>query len=346
MRWFFYSILFCLLPSAAVWSDTTTISEADNLLLLAEQQTESIDTLDTVIDSTLTSSRINKTLRTRLVMDKTKGMVKVQQLDAGNTVTAELLVQGTTVSVRGRQGDWKDLPMDAQSQGMLESMGVRFGTNSLGGIAGLEKSDGAALAAASAPASVATAEDVSPSADAQPMGLLRHRGWSKVQLDKAYARAQKRVARLKKKASYERLEAADDPSGHLKALRVRRNTDDASRPWDEELQKVDENTGVRVESVQFIRVSRWPGGKDHIPAGARHLHQIVPEVGTPANDDEDLVEVTHHKVLSQKTIHGAVIPLEAESVSTSQNTVLTVHTSWKPSKVNAAINLIEFKKNR
>jgi len=68
MRLFVWFILFCLLPFFPAWADTTSTTEADNLLLLSEQQSESIDTLDTIIESNLTSARINKTLRTRLII--------------------------------------------------------------------------------------------------------------------------------------------------------------------------------------------------------------------------------------------------------------------------------------
>jgi hypothetical protein len=99
-----------------------------------------------------------------------------------------------------------------------------------------------------------------------------------------------------------------------------------------------------METSQFIRASHWPGGKEHIPAKARHLHQIISSEAAPTSDDDDLVELTHHKVLAQQEINGATVPIEAVSVSNSHTTVLTVHTKWKDTKVNQSINPSEFKK--
>jgi hypothetical protein len=52
-----------------------------------------------------------------MVMDKPHGRMKMQHFSESGEVTAELLVEGGTVYVRGpMRPQWTALPMDAQTQ--------------------------------------------------------------------------------------------------------------------------------------------------------------------------------------------------------------------------------------
>lgn len=332
------------LPAAALTAASPVSNPADALLTLQEQQAESLDTLDTTSTTTFMADGVTRTLKTRVLMDKPNGRMKIQHFTDSGEIATELLVEGTAVYVRGRQNPtWQQLPMDAQTQATLATMGVNFGSASQGGLAGLPRSDGAALAAAVSPqaASAVAARRGTPEAR---LSLLRRRHWGHADLARADARIQRQLAARKQHQRFERLRGADDSNRGLKAIRCRFAKADVDRPWDEELVKVDAD-GQAVERRQFIRADRWPGGVDKIPADAPRWHQVVPGVASDMTDSS-LVELGRSTVISSQTIHGATVPQEAEMVSHSYLGTVTLHTKWDNQHVNEVVDPREFDLSR
>jgi hypothetical protein len=302
-----------------------------------------LDTQDSTSTTQFSASGVTRTLKTRMVMDKPNGRMKVQHFADGSKISAEIMVEGTKVYVRGRNGGpWKVLPMDAQSQKTLEGLGVAFGANSQGGLAGLPKTDGAALAAASAGG--ISVDAAQPLTATGKLGWLKHRGWRADHLAKAEKRVYKRLAELKKHQSYERLVAADDSGTGTKAMRVHHDIKNANRAFDEELVKLDEN-GQAVERTQFIRADRWPGGNEKIPKSSRHWEQVAPTAPTDVTDTT-LIELGHSRILRSHENHGAMVTDEAEMVSHSYLGDVTLHTQWEHHKVNETIDPAEFDRSK
>lgn len=347
------SACFCLSLASQSFSaeagTTMDDPEAETLLSGTEQNAESLDTLDTIIETEVDVRGKMKKLRSRLLMDKTVGAVKLQHYLDNGGIAAELMVQGTDCYVRGRDGgDWRKLPIDAQSKALLESFGVQYGSKNEGGIAGLEKSDGAALAAAEAPEAAeafSAAAAVSGTSEAE-LPRLKKRGWKKANLVKAQGRIKKRLQRRKSKARFERWAAMDDKAKGRKAMRVKRKESDANRPWDEELVMVDEATGLEVEHRRFIRHGRFPGGKKMIPKGARRLHQVAKAEAAPASEDDELVEINSSRVLKFRESRGAVIAEESETISGTFDGELKMNVKWKEARVNHRIDPKEFDRKR
>jgi hypothetical protein len=331
-----------LSPTAATLDPAT--NEADALLLLQEQQAESVDTLDTISTTTVMAQGLTRTLKTRMLMDKPHGRMKMQHFGDSGEVTAEFLVEGGTVYVRGpMKPTWTALPMDAQTQASLEAQGIAPGTTGKGGLAGLEKSDGAALQAASQPAALDAAEPASGTPEAE-LGLLRHRGWNRSQMARADQRIRRRLLARKARLTFDRVAGADDAARGLKALRQRHDAGNPNRPYDEELLKLDAN-GQVVERTQFLRQSRWPGGQTKLPKQARRWDQVAPGVPTDITDSP-LVELGHSVVLRSHAARGAVVQDETESVSHTGDGPVTMHTQWQYNHVNEAVDPAEFDRNR
>lgn len=341
------TVLLCLLLAIGSFSglhaEEGVQASSDATLSLMEQQAETVDTLDTVIETQVQAGGMDRTLTIRLVMDRTVGKLKAQTLGPNGEVLSQILVDGANVFARGQQGDWLALPMDAPTRATLEGLGARFGKDAEGGLAGLERSDGAAIetAAQADTTPTAMADDLSPSAAGEDLPLLRRRHFSPHQLDQARQRIQRRLERRKKGLQITRV-ATLDKDGR-RSLRLHSLGGPKARPWDDELVSVDVNSGLTLESSQFIRASRFPGGKKHVSKKARRLRDRVP--GASEDTDADpLIELTRHQVLKTERRGGAELVTEAETVNQTMDGEMTVHTHWKASKVNVPIDAKEFQR--
>lgn len=317
----------------------------DASLVLMEQQAESLDTLDVITETQISTDSVTKTVKTRMLMDKPHGRMKIQTFGAQDHVTAEIMIDGSEVYLRGPGVPWKKLALDPQTQKSLESMGASFGAASGGGLAGLDKSDGAALAAVAQPASEpASVSGPAEAVAASDLPLLKQRHWSKAHRDRAQKRIQKRLKAAHAKQSFERLARNDDEGKHWKALHSRYDKANKHRPYDDEVVKLDSNTGQAMERVQFIRASRFPGGPQHVPKGSRLMEQVAP--GTDADSDDPLVELGHTKVLRAHEQGGAVVQDESESVSHSYLGTVVMHSQYHGHKVNEPVDPAEFDRSK
>jgi hypothetical protein len=305
---FIYIALLTLLQALRLPAAVSTT--ADDLLTLKEQQAEQVSTLDTRIDTIVEANGRTAVSHTHMMMDKAKGAMRFQRLDDKDQVKSEIMVQGTSAYYHSAAGQWVKLPMDDQTRGTLESLGVPMESPQTG-LAGFEKQD------------AAQASTTQAASGRQVLSA------------KAKQRISKRVARKKKHLNFERRHEMDDEARHLRGIRHKPGIDAKNLPYDEEDEKIDETNGMKMERSRWVRAEHFPGGQDKIPREARHRQ---------ADDGGDMVETEHHQVTKVMKAHGVDLPEEMEVYQHTARGKISRHTKWTQVKVNEGIEARAFER--
>jgi hypothetical protein len=301
-----FAAFFSLLASARLIHAGVTAT-ADDLLNLKEQNAEAVETLDMEMQSDIEANGRTSTSHTRLMVDKTQGAMRFQRFDGQGAVHSEVMVVGTQAYFHTSAGTWNALPMDDQTKDTLISMGVPLEAPQ-SGLGGHEK--------------------MNHSAARDGQGLRS--------LDAAaHRRIASRIARMKLHLRFDRRPEMDDEAHHLRAISRRPGAGAKNMPYDEEIEKIDENTGLSMEKGRWIDVERYPGGKDKVPAGINHRR---------SDDGKDLVEFQHHQVTKVMMVKGLAMPQEVQAVHYTATKRVNRHMKWLKCKVNEGFDPDTFKR--
>lgn len=98
--------------------------DVDQLLQLREEQAEAVQTLDTEIELTVSVGGKDRRMRTRLALDKPRGLAAIRSYDDSGKDRGGLVVKGSEVYAVGPDGQSKRLPLDEQTKQTLREMGL------------------------------------------------------------------------------------------------------------------------------------------------------------------------------------------------------------------------------
>jgi hypothetical protein len=335
---------------------------ADQLLELKLAQAESLEALDSAIETTVDSNGSSVTTRSRIAFDKVAGTLRSQKLDEDGAVNVDVKAEGTDMYFKRNDGTWELMPMDAQTRATLVEQGVVFpadgksGKNmGLAGHGRLPKDPAAKKAAKKlniqkelkrlqslgrferkvemdqdTPRDVMAGVDLDTPLGFEADGLLNT------------AAAGKRTRTGKSRALLQSLGALDAKTGTRKQ----------AQGFDAVLELIDEDTGVPVEMAHFMRVDRVKGMLDIDGTGGNIDVPLMPSASVSAvqqkhpalskklklpgwarkmkdADGVDMVELQRTKVLKLRRVGGSVVPEETEQVDMTAAGEVRQRVKWK-----------------
>jgi hypothetical protein len=385
MRFFVFAVVL----GAVAWATPVLAAgpasdiTADQLLELKLAQGEALESMDAEIETTIDSpsadpsqaagtspsagsgqASVSVTTRARIAFDKVAGTTHAQKLDADGNVNVDIKTEGTDVSFKRGDGTWVLVPLDAQTRATLIEQGIELPddyntstTTKQAGLAGHGRlpKDAAAKRTAKkqriqkhlqrmkalgrferrkemdqdTPTGVMTGVDLDTPLGFEAEGLLNAPG--------------KRVRTGKSRALFQSMGAVDAKTGQRKQ----------AQGFDATLELVDEDSGVPVETSQFMRADRVKGMIDLDGTGGEiqapsmqaadaqaktgkhpfgHKKIKLPGWARKMKDADgvDVVEMQRTKVLKMRRVGGSVVPEETEQVDLTAAGEVRQRVKWKP----------------